>query len=232
MSTIRDRATSDVGLEFFEHWNHPEDAGPLDLTPPTHSQYVLRCPVIIPGQGLSVPGDMQWTLPLYFQAQWQQFIRGIKRKFCYITIRHGFIMSALDDEWHVDGFSTKIPHLPEQNYVWASTQPTEFISRPFTVPDDFDPRVHNLHHYIQDYVATNAPVVQLKPRRTYILDPYVIHRRPHIPEKLWRTFVRVSFTDIEINDRNNHVNPVFGNITPDKDGLADFRDQLDRYSNH
>ena len=38
----------------------------------------------------------------------QREVIQVTHSFCYITIRNGLVKSKTDEEWHVDGFSTKI----------------------------------------------------------------------------------------------------------------------------
>jgi len=52
-------------------------------------------------------------------------------------------------------------------------------------------------------------------------EPYVIHRRPPNTQGIHRTFVRISFTPIEIMDINNTENPAIQtNYT--RDGIKDY----------
>lgn len=59
-------------------------------------------------------------------------------------------------------------------------------------------------------------------------DPYIIHKRPTVPEGKVRTFVRVSHVPIEIPDVNNTQNPLMPK-NYDRDGVKEFRDSLVDY---
>lgn len=178
---------------------------------------------------MRIPEELAWTANLVCRAVMHQNHIGSTNRFCYITVRHGHIRSSLDDVWHVDGFSMRTPHVPEQNYIWSSWNATEFGICPVELPEDFDPLVHNIQYFLQEEMDERGLIWQGKERHIYVADPYVIHRRPHSPEQVWRTFVRVSFTAIPIEDRNNYYNPALPDLHFDRDGLADFRDQLERY---
>lgn len=230
MSTIAERAKEPLGLSFYEEPNPAELVTALSLAPPNERQYILRCPLVIPGKSMSIPDEMEWCADFVEESKdYQETVVGIHQPFAYLTIRHGLVASETDDEWHVDGFSMKVPHVPEQNYVWTDVQPTEVISFGMPIPEDFDPLRHNLQQLIQDSVPPEASPSTLEPETIYAMDPYVFHRRPVLAATLARTFLRLSFTPIPIDDVNNHINPAFGNITSSYDGVKDFRDNLERY---
>jgi len=141
-------------------------------------------------------------------------------------VRHGEVRSVTDDEWHVDGFSTFITHIPESNYVAVNHTPTEYLVQPIEFPDDFDPLVHNVQWYIQNRASLD--VRRLKPHTLYCFDPYFIHRRPSIEPGTHRTFVRVSFTPIEIADDANTPNPLLPMRVYERDGVT-IRNALSDY---
>ncbi|MCA9349152.1 hypothetical protein KC878_03355 [Candidatus Saccharibacteria bacterium] len=230
MSTIKQRAKHLLGTNFFEEPNSAEYVAPMVLSPPVEDQYVLRCPLVVLGQPYSLPNEMNWCAD-FIQAcmNYQLKVIGVNQPYMYLTIRHGKVISETDDEWHVDGFSMKVPHIPEQNYIWTSANPTEITSFGLHIPDDFDPLHHNLQLLIQDSLPTNAKIATLEPQTIYAMDPYVFHRRPTVETGQTRTFLRLSFTPIPIDDVNNHTNPAFGKITTSYDGVKDFRDKLSRY---
>ena len=57
-------------------------------------------------------------------------------------MRSGLVTSITDDEWHVDGFSMRVPQVPEQNYIWSDVYPTEQLWQRFKIPQTFDPKRH------------------------------------------------------------------------------------------
>lgn len=225
-----ERSTKNVALEIFEQVNSPELVSELSLNPTIEQQYVLRCPLLIPDFGLAIPDELMWTLPLIERSMsHQEGVFKKKHPYMYITVRHGNVVSETDDLFHVDGFSMKVPHEPEQNYVWTSNDPTEVALFALNIPHDFDPLMHNIHLLIQDQLAKDVQIETLEEKTLYVMDPYVIHRRPKLDPHTVRTFVRLSMTSLPIDDVNNYINPAFGDITSGYDGVVDFRDKLLRY---
>jgi hypothetical protein len=180
---------------------------PLEVTPPAE-QMILRMMVRDPRfPGWKIPPDLAWLeQTIYEQAAIQSFL-GIRLRFVYVTVRCGLVTSTTDDEWHVDGFSMRVPHLPEQNHIWSDCYPTEILDQQFSIPESFNPKLHNLHHYFQDH-ADPACILLLKPRNIAIIDPYVVHRRPQVPTGVRRCFFRISFVPIEIEDDTCTRNPL------------------------
>jgi len=145
-------------------------------------------------------------------------------------VRSGLVESVSDDEWHTDGFSVNITHLPEQNYCWSNVYPTEFVKKSIEFPKDFSPFEHNIHEYIQDFLSLNPTAITIPDcNSVYCFDPYVIHRRPQIPQGIKRAFIRVSFTPIEIVDDNNTENPLLSVLKYGRDAVKSFRNGLKRY---
>jgi len=174
-----------------------------------------------------IPDNLKWCEPAINYANAYQKINGIKQPFCYLTVRSGIVDSSKDDEWHADGFSMNITHIPEQNYIWADCFPTEVVYDKFKIPNDFNPFKHNIHLFFQDSIGEDSKIKVLKPNTLYCLDPYVVHRRPPISQGTQRTFVRVSFTPIEIDDKNNTINPLLPTFYS-RDGVG-YRNTLSRY---
>lgn len=223
MTRIAERARRILSVKEFEQTCHPEPVGTVYVEGPKEDVRILRMQI----DPSNLPSVVKWARPIVAAAlHYQLCIVGVKHPFCYITIRHGEHFSETDDEWHVDGFSTQISHLPEQNYVWSNVDCTEFpASFRVRVPYTFNPNVHNLQTLIQRQIRKDAPVVSGVPCVIYCMDPYVVHRKPRLPVFHRRSFVRVSFTPIIINDKNNTPNPLGEPYTPPKDGVA-FRNSL------
>ena len=231
MSTIAERAQHLLNLATFNQDRRPEYRGFEQLKTPSEEQYVLRLLIEEPYSGLQLPEEYQWVLPIIKEGKINQKRIGIRHPFLYLTIRHGIVRSTGDDEWHTDGFSMRYSHVPEQNYIWVSGgYPTEYISEAVEIPSDFNPMFQNLHLFFQDHFREKgAQVESIDEHSIYAMDPYVVHRRPKAAFGKLRTFVRVSFTPIEIVDRNNSFNPAIPrNYT--RDGVEDFRNRLFRYS--
>ena len=230
---ISQRGLRALNLEQYSSVNLPEKVGKLDTicVCPYDIQYVLRCLVKTTFGEVILPDFLEWMRPLLTQSIEYQRKMGIRQPFCYITVRHGEVISKTDDEWHVDGFSQTITHLPEQNYIYSNVNPTEYIEKSFNFPNDFDYNKHNIHLFFQDNIDLNNGVDNIKVMEAetlYCIDPYIVHKRPKVDSSVNRTFIRISFTPIEIDDINNTKNPLLEtNYT--RDGIKDFREKLIRY---
>lgn len=202
---LMDRAHRNVNTREFLGAGLPLNLGKLDIECPLDEQYILRMAIRAEGGVYSIPTELNWVYPMLIQAQLMQDRMGVDHPFCYVTVRHGLVRSQTDDEWHVDGFSTKVAHVPEQNYVWSNTDGTEYADLSVHVPSDFDPLVHNINHFLAPHIRPED-VRKCDDATLYCMDPYIIHRRPVSTAGMMRTFVRISFVPIEINDINNSQN--------------------------
>lgn len=226
-NTIVSRSATRLNTEPYSRRCLPEFVAAVDVKIPLESCYVLRMLIRRPFGDYRVPMWLSWVRPLIHAAQRHQDENGLDQPFVYLTIRSGVVVSTGDDQWHVDGFSVAYSHLPEQNYIWSDRYATEVYGAAIPIPDDFDPRRHNLHKFFQGR-AKPEYAESLYSRVLYVIDPYVIHRRPAVPVGERRCFVRVSFTPVEIEDVNNTPNPLLPtNYT--RDGVREFRDLLVDY---
>jgi hypothetical protein len=232
MNSIKERGLKAVNLAQFAEPNSHEFVSRVQLSVPNKKQYILRMLIKAPFQTFQIPSkELGWLCPLIAACEDYQLNKlEIRQPFCYVTVRSGFVESVTDDEWHTDGFSVSVTHLPEQNYCWSNIYPTEFVSKGIEFPKDFSPLKHNVHSYIQDVLKSDpAPIETAEANGVYCFDPYVIHRRPQVPEGVFRTFVRVSFTPIEIVDCNNTLNPFLPRPECKRDAVKEFRNKLERY---
>lgn len=198
-----------------------------DLRLPNNEQHILRMMVRSPTSGgFKIPLELGWLGSVIGALNNIQERHNINNEFVYVTVRHGIVKSVTDDLWHVDGFSMRVPHVTEQNYIWASNHPTEMLNQHIELPRDFDPMRHNVHKYFQD-VAKEENVITGEAKTLYGIDPYVVHRRPKISTGTQRTFFRISFVPIEILDDTCTINPLIPRLQPYNRG--DIRDILERY---
>ncbi len=227
VESIFERAKKNLSLAYFKMPNHPLEVGHLALALPANRCYVLRMMVKSPRWGFSIPAELGWVRPLFDAAYAFQVANFPDHPFAYITTRHGLVTSETDDLLHVDGFSVRKEHGPEQNYTWTGSgaPSTEFLEQGFDIPASFDPLKHNLHWYLQDH-ARMENLRPGKPGMIYCMDPYVAHKRPTMQEGTQRTFVRVSFVPIEIESNECSRNPAFPAVHYDN---VDLRLSLSRY---
>lgn len=226
---IAHRANELLNLPRFSNADQTVDGIPLSrycLDIPD-SQYVLRMLIQSPtSDGLQIPPELQWLDDAIKIAADNQRRLYKNHPYVYVTVRSGVVQSTTDDEWHVDGFSLRVPHEPEQNYVWADCWPTEHLNQQFAIPVDFDPLRHNLHYYFQDH-ADETKVEELACEYLHLIDPYIVHRRPRFLDGVRRTFFRISFVPIEIEDDGNTPNPLLPTRTYNR---TDIRRTLTRYT--
>lgn len=196
------------------------------VLPPAEEQYILRMMIRSPESGgLVIPAALDWLRDTILTLNGIQNSIFRYQPYVYVTVRNGEVQSVTDDEWHVDGFSMRVPHYPEQNYIWSDCYPTEQLVQNFDIPADFDPMRHNLHTYFQDH-ADPRNIQLLKPKHLAIIDPYIVHRRPEVPVGTKRCFFRVSFVPIEIEDDTCTPNPLMPRRAY---GRSDIRNILVRY---
>lgn len=174
---------------------------------PYDRQYILRMCIYRPETLLRIPAELQWLQRALIDATYHHLSLFGHPPFVYVTIRHGLVSSVTDDEWHVDGFSLRKDHLPEHNYIWSDSYPTESLMQNFAFPLDFDPLKHNIQTFFQ-HRADESKVISWNAREWNIIDPYIVHRRPAASTGKMRTMVRISFLPLEIEDDNATPNPL------------------------
>lgn len=222
--TLQERSRFVLDHLQFNKVNHPIECFHYELSPPAEDQYILRMLIKKHHGKFMIPEHIEWCRDLIMKCSDEQNKLGIRHSFCYITIRNGYIKSTTDDEWHVDGFSTRISHIPEQNYVISNCYPTEYVVRSFDVPIHFNPLIYNVNTFLSAQIK-NEDVISAKENTVMCFDPYILHRRPNIPEGVKRCFIRISFVSIEIIDKNNTENPLLPVEKTSIDGVL-FREGL------
>lgn len=223
------RAFKALSLEHYFNANKIDELNHIPIDCPHDEQYVLRMLVKKPFVEFQLPKELHWMRSILLLSNANQLRLGINQPFCYVTVRHGVKQPKTNDVWHVDGFSMNITHLPEQNYIWTNVHPTEYVEKAFDFPMDFDPAKHNIHSFFANKIK-DEDIKTCLPNILYGMDPYIIHRRPvNIPKDTLRTFVRISYTPIEIMDDNNTGNPLLYMPPYHRDGIKDFRNSLIDY---
>lgn len=192
---------------------------------PEH-QKILRMLVKSPwSQGFKIPPELEWTRDLVGQVWRYQRENFMDHAFCYLTVRCGIVDTKTDAVWHVDGFSKRTPHVPEQNYLLTTSHPTEILTQNFKIPKDFDPFKHNIHRFFQQR-ADSKNIVVAPENKIWIFDPYLVHRRPANSTGAYRKMLRISFVPVEIEDDTCQQNPL---LPIKKYNRPDIRDSLVDY---
>lgn len=193
---------------------------------PSFEQSILRMLVRPKYGNWFIPSKLNWLKRnIYNAARFDERMTEIKHSFCYVTVRHGKLFSETDDEWHFDGSSFRTDLIPERNYIWVSDFPTEYKMGRLEFPKDFDPIKHNLFKFA-DAITNGSKIRATKSKRWYLLTPFCLHRRPKINGDIFRTFIRICFTDIEGRDINNTLNPLLETDAYGRDPVRTFRDRL------
>lgn len=104
---IKERAHHLVSLKGFKDAGLPERLSHIELKPTSAEQYILRMAIRVDGGEMHLPKELEWLTPMIDMASAHQEQLGVNHPFCYVTVRHGMVKSQTDDQWHVDGFSTK-----------------------------------------------------------------------------------------------------------------------------
>lgn len=199
------------------------------VSPPNESLSILRM-MIRPKYGLlRMPSQLFW-LPrcLGEIINYDREMYGISSSWCYLTIRHGEQRFESDDIWHFDGVSFRDECIPDRNYIWVDGDPTEYKTGSVSFPPDFDPLKHNIFDFC-DKATKDSKIRKIKPRQWHFLSPFCLHRRPPTDRGGMRTFIRVSFLDVEIRDVNNTQNPLMPTQHYGRDPVRSFRNKLVNY---
>jgi hypothetical protein len=202
------KASCNLSLDGYKHVSSPIYISKVQYVVPFDRQYILRMLVRTPeSDGFCVPTELDWLKPTILNLDAIQKQNGLKNQFVYVTVRHGLVTSQTDDIWHVDGFSLRRHHLPEQNYIWTNREPTEYADQAFPIPSAFDPSKHHIHWYFDEQVEAEN-IRRCEEQTICLFDPYFVHRRPKNTIGMMRTFWRVSFIEIEIEDGQCQQNPL------------------------
>lgn len=221
------RANRNLNLSDYRSPSSPIEIATRKYVIPYERQYILRMMLRTPESGgLRIPMELDWLKDTIYELDGIQKTNNLMNQFVYVTVRHGLVTSETDDIWHVDGFSMRTPHLPEQNYIWTDKVPTEYADQAFDFSDSFNPQQHHIHWYFDDRVKAEN-IRQCKEETICLFDPYFVHRRPKNTVGMIRTFWRISFIQIEIEDGQCQQNPLLPVKTYSN---GDIRDRLIRFS--
>jgi len=197
---------------------------------PSSDQMILRMLVRPKYGSWKIPPELSWLRKNILEiASIDKKITGIKDSWCYVTVRHGPVSSVTDDEWHFDGASFRTDIIPERNYVWVSKMGPQYKLGNINWPDDFDPVRHNLFSFAEKSLQ-DSPVLSSPEKAWMLMTPFCFHRRnPLTSGMTQRTFIRISFPDIEGRDINNTHNSLLPTPFFGRDPVNSFRNNLQKY---
>lgn len=229
------RAFKAVNLKRFKKSHTADKVAKYILNCPYEDQHILRMMIRKPHGEFVIPKELEWVKDLVELCNNIQEQNNIRHPFCYITVRHGIHKCTTEDEWHTDGYSEVITHLPEQNYIVTNGEhTTEILPIHIKFPKKFNALKHDVVKYINSVISkipkvlVNEVITKALPNTVYVFDPYVIHRRPPEAFGTQRTFVRVTFVPIEIYDDACTPNPLMERVTYNRNASC-TRDKLEEY---
>jgi hypothetical protein len=132
-------------------------------------------------------------------------------RYCYLTIDQKEIepgSTQREAGWHIDGMQgTEVPEKENADYqfIWADETPTKFCTQVFDV-SDMDPSIHNVFNYLGKQVKESWCYL-LEKNRIYLMNAYHLHQATPTNKKVYRRFVRLSFTSTPITSVKMIVNP-------------------------
>lgn len=196
-------------------------------TTPENPQRILR--MLIKAKysyELLIPEELEWLREdiehLMTEDKYRTEIPS-RDSWIYVTVRHGPEPEP-DNAWHLDGASLRVELIPERNYIFTRGAPIKYATGTFEPPLFFDPLEHNLFDAIMDYGDLSK--VQFAPENQWLLlNPNCFHAGTSL-KYCWRTFVRVTFVDIEIRDARCTQNPLLRTEAYGRNPVASFRDNL------
>ena len=121
-------------------------------------------------------------------------------KYVYLTIKNMFVEPNSYGNragWHSDGFGTN-----DINYLWYSSNPTEFCLGRFDVSEDDQQSLLDFETQSQD----NKKIYRRKSKSLIRLTTDNIHRVAINKQGGYRCFIKVSISDHEYNLKGNSIN--------------------------
>ncbi len=180
---------------------------------------VLDMPIKFPGSHFRVPKEFTQFLPVIRRvADYELAVNPTcyDEYYCYLTVEHGWVDAGelqREAPCHVDGFqgerwSPKVRG--NHTYTVGDLIPTVYYVQPFAV-EHLDPAKHDYFWDFNRQVAetNSAHEWRSAPFELTLMDCYSVHRGDKATERVYRTWVRLSF-EVRIFDRlGNAHNPMF-----------------------
>lgn len=219
-------------IENFLYPCPPLDLGRIHIEPVANR--VLRCPIKKSGDSkIYLPLELECCLDLVrFVVETELYINQNFKKFhAHISYEHTEVKANKTQRksgWHVDGFQgvRAIPHQIEHSYIWSDRYSTEYCLQPFFIKH-LDSTRHNIFPEIEKQAKENNLVKGID-EHVCMIDPYVVHRSPVIPKTCKRTFVRITFSETELEDPMNTKNLGI-KMKQNYEPRIDVRDRLFEY---
>jgi hypothetical protein len=150
--------------------------------------------------------------------------------FIYITVRsstYDELFYKNSSTWHIDGFQgSRIKrHIIEQDIFWCNISPTEFSLQPYFC-EYLNSSKHDINQFFESRHDSRF-LIKSKPKSTYLVTPYNVHRVNKDKFDGKRVFIRLNFSPVLIEDFTNTVNPALSQYVFEQ--RRDVRDFLRNY---
>lgn len=188
---------------------------------------VTDLPIRFPGSNYRLPAELgQFESLVQRIANFESRInpRIHDEYYAYLTVHQGFVEAGARQRpspCHVDGFQGARFPIKERcnhSYVISNAVPTNYYVQPFDL-DQLDISKHNVFWELNRQVelANAVHVWQPEPYELILMDCYCVHRGAVAANRVWRTFVRISFEVRKFDHIDNTHNPLFAYDWPLED---------------
>lgn len=135
----------------------------------------------------------------------------IKTRYCFVTIDQGWVEpdhTLREPGWHLDGLQgDEAPDkkAADLQFIWSDRLPTTFTSQKFDVKG-LDSSTYNVFKWIGKQIDPEQ-IVETQAFHVYAMNTYHAHKAMAAKEKVYRRFVRVSYTFIPVTSKRMTINP-------------------------
>lgn len=180
---------------------------------------ILDMPIKFPGTEYRVPQEFVQlfsVLKIIADHRAALHVPGDDEFYAYLTVDQGWVEPGVlqrEAPCHVDGFQgarwdpkVRLNH----TYTMGDAVPTTYYEQPF----DFtllDEKTHNFFWEMNRIVAATKSRHAVTPQNgeLTLMDAYCVHRGSPAPERLYRTWIRLSFEVRKFDRLGNAHNPMF-----------------------
>ena len=180
---------------------------------------ILDMPIKFPGTEYRVPKEYAQLRPVlemiaHHRAAFN--IPGEEEFYAYLTVDQSWVEPGIlqrEAPCHVDGFQgarwnpkVRLNH----TYTIGDAVPTTYYEQPFDF-DALNEKVHNFFWEMNRIVALTKSRHAITPEdgELTMMDAYCVHRGSPAPERLYRTWIRLSFEVRKFDRLGNAHNPMF-----------------------
>lgn len=131
-------------------------------------------------------------------------------RYCYVTLDQGWLEKGhtlRSPGWHLDGLQgneVPVKRPGDVQFIWSDCMPTDFCVQPIDI-DGLDMGRYNVFGWISRQVKTEN-IIKTEPNRLTMMNCYHIHRAVPAQERVYRRFLRISYTCVPITSVTMTVN--------------------------